>query len=253
MKKETVEIDKAQTPRGTQFLDLSSAIANEICHYLENGGLTTKKLQELIKQKTTIKKIARETAHQYLQLVPDEVVAAKELLEKYFLEVLKLKLNLAKVAFPEHEAVKAYMANPPQLNEDQIMEKFADMWGIDVYKWLDPVAKKINRNIEQKRPKGLYVFGHRGGDEPDDVHRNKSYNDAVKEGFPFASAKEYLLMTGFHKFTKDYFMDGDGWTRTSSLWSDGSLVNGDWRGRLELDGGSPYRGSPARGPRELFL
>jgi hypothetical protein len=63
-------------------------------------------------------------------------------------------------------------------------------------------------------------------------------------------------MTGFHKFTKGYFMDKVGWTRTSNLWSDGYLVHGLWRGgHSELWLSNGYRDSrhSDSGPRELFL
>jgi len=177
--------------------------------------------------------------------------------KKFYKEVLGRNVDLSKVVFPVHDDIAAYMAVTPALRgkEDLIMDKYVKKWGIGVYKYLSPISDNIRRDKEQARPKGIYVFGHRGGDEPDDIHRNKSYNIAVKEDFPFANPVEYLLMTGFHRFTKGYFMDRIGWTRTSSLWSDGDVVGGSWSdggGELDMSWGGPGSADPGSGPRELF-
>ena len=47
-----------------------------------------------------------------------------------------------------------------------------------------------------------------------------SYNKAVIKGYPFMSVKEYLLMTGFHKFITGSYIKERGLTRTSSLWNE---------------------------------
>ena len=153
---------------------------------------------------------------------------AADLLEKYFREVYGYTLDLTGVVFPEKEGFGAYMAVPPKLNEDAIASHLAGHFKVDMYSWKTPIATNLNRELEQKRPQGLYVFAHRGGDEPDDIHRNKSYDDAMGQNLTFLNPKEYLLASGFHRYTKKYFMDRNGWTRISSLWSDGYLVNGYW-------------------------
>jgi len=185
-------------------------------------------------------------------------VTIKKYLQNYFKEVFKLKFNLSKLKFPQKDGFNAYMVVSPQsqLNEDQIMNGFVKKWGIKVYKHLTPVAQKINRDAEQPRPEGLYIFAHRGGDEPDAQHLGKSYNVAKGENILFANAKEYLLITGFHKYLKGYFMDKEGWTRTSSLWSDVKSVHGYWGegdGRLYLHCGRPDSSGSNNGPRELVL
>lgn len=124
------------------------------------------------------------------------------------------------------------------------------------YAYRSPVASNINRKVEQKRPQGLYVFAHAGGDDPDAQHLGKSYDDAVEVNMTFMNPKEYLLATGFHRWLKKYFMDLKGATRTSSLWSDGGLVGGYWlpsNGGLGLYGGDRDDRDSGSGPRELFL
>ncbi len=254
-KKEIVMSDTAQ-PKGTQYLDLASAIANETCHYLESGKISKTRLQKLVGDKTNIRKIARANAHAMLLLVSDHTVEAKKNLEKFFLEVFNYKVNLSKFVFPEKEGLPVYGFNPRKWNEDQILEAIVKKWGIDIYKYLSPVAEKINRQTEQVRPKGAYVFCHSGEDEPDKKHRNKSYDIATVEGFPFANTVEYMLMQAYHKWSTTNFMDVKGWTRTSSLWSGGSLVCGDFDSagtELRLINGDRGSANSGDGPRELFL
>ena len=180
-----------------------------------------------------------------------------ELLERYFHEVFGYTLDLTGVVFPEKEGFATYMAVPSDLDEDQIFSRITTYFKVGQYAYQSPVVSNINRDVEQKRPQGLYVFSHRGGDEPDAEYRNKSYDDATEMGMTFMSSKEYLLATGFHHWVnKDHFMDVNGWTRTSSLWSGGRLVLGGWDpsdGDLYLSYG--FRGfrRPDSGPRELVL
>ena len=252
--------DKAQMVK--QCLEFSHKISDTICNYLVGSGITTKELQKILSlPREEIDKISIEIAQGYLQLIPNSVVQAKQQLQQYFLEVFNLKLNLSKIVFPQKNGFDTFMAVPPlvKLNEDQIIAAFVKKWDINTYKYLSPVAKKINRDAEHKnqpRPKGLYVFSHRGGDEPDAENLGKSYDDAMVAGYPFANAREYLLITGFHKFINDKFMDKKGWTRTSSLWSDGELVIGDGDvsgGGLRLSSGHRDSHNPDFGSRELFL
>lgn len=179
-----------------------------------------------------------------------------ELLEQYFSEVLSYTLELSSVVFPEKEGFATYMAVPMDLDEDEIMKRITSHFKVNPYSWLSPIASNINRKVEQKRPQGLYVFAHCGGDEPDAKHLGKSYDDAMEVNMTFMNPKEYLLATGFHRWLKNHFMDVKGWTRTSSLWSDGGLVCGFWSpssGRLCLNFGIRDSRFSDSGPRELFL
>ena len=247
-------MDTAQNP--LQFMEFSQTVSMEICRYLQSGNISDQQLQELIGKKDDIKNIAKEIAHKYLQLVPDTIVASKELIERFYKEVFNHKVSLAKVIFPTQSGFSAYHYNTGRFNENQIMEAYKRKWGIDLYQWMSPSANKIDHSKDQTRPKAPYPFAHIGGDEPDTTHLGKSYDDAMAEKMIFANSVEYLLMTGLHKFEKDFFMDKKGWTRTSSLWSVGFLVLGGWD---DSDHGL-YLGSGLRGnrdsddgPRQLIL
>lgn len=190
----------------------------------------------------------------------EQVLIAIPLLIEYYNKVYGIDISeIAEMEFPEHGSFQTFMAVSPQMDEDRIMLSLREYFKMNTYRYKEPIASNINRDEEakiQKRPSGLYVFAHGGGNEPDADHRNKSYDDAVAAKMTFANAKEYLLMTGFHKFTKGYFMDKKSWTRTSSLWLDGFLVDGYWSdGYSKLFVGNGYRDcrNTDSGPRELFL
>lgn len=237
-----------------QLLNLANKVGLEVGRYLISSGATKYQIQALPDEKA--KEIAREIVHRYLQLVPESVQAAKELLAKFFQEVFGLKIDLGKIAFPTREEFSTFMAVPPQLSEDQIMEAYKKKWGTNLFRWKEPAASEIDRKSEQKRPSGLYVFAHRGGDETDQSHLGKSYDDAVAASMIFMNDKEYLLATGFHRFAKERFMDVKGCTRTSSLWSDGDLVLGSWDpggSGLCLDNGNRDYRNYDSGPRELVF
>lgn len=243
-------------PTGTQFLDFSSTVANETCRYLESGGITADRLQKLISDKNVVKSIARKNAHDLLQLVPDEIVQAKELLTKFYQEVFNLKINLSKYVFPCVDGMPVYCFNSRKLNTDQLLKAIVSKWGINSYSYMSPIAENIDRSSAQARPRVAYVFCHTGEEEPDAKHLGKSYDDAIAEKLIFANPEEYLLMQAYHRYTTGHFMDLKGWTRTSSLWSGGSLVlgfcNSD-ESRLRLGYGNRGLRDSDSGPREISL
>ena len=177
-------------------------------------------------------------------------------IERFYKEVLGMMIDLTGVSFPEKTGFPTYMAVPLGLNEDIVLTRLAKYFGVGVYTWLTPVAEKINRKSAQQRPTGMYVYCHVGGDEPDAVHLNKSYDDATGEGMLFLNPLEYLLVTGSHMWEHHKWMDVKGATRTSSLWSDGCLVYGGFNPDdcwvYLSDGRRDYR-NRVFGPRELFL
>lgn len=229
---------------GKAFINMPKSKANQILRTDASQKAFMKKLSELCN----------------FQIQNEQALVAIPLLIDYYNKVYGIDISdIAEMEFPEHATFQTFMAVSPKLDEDQIMMSLREYFKIELYRYKEPVAKNINRDEEakiQKRPSGLYVFAHSGQDEPDTNHRNKSYDDAVAEKITFANAKEYLLMTGFHKFIKGYFMDKKGWTRTSSLWVGGNLVLGNWsdaNSKLYLRNGGRDYGHADDGPRELFL
>ncbi len=192
-----------------------------------------------------------------LARVPGSKHPAAEEIEKYFAEVYDLTVDLTSVQFPERLGMPCYMAVPTEMDEDQTLSRLSAYFNVGSYAWKTPVSKSVDRSTEQKRPVGLYVFAHVSGDEPDTKHLGKSHDDAVKEGLTFLSAREYLLVTGFHRWKHQKWMDDEkGWTMVSSLWSVGYLMYGYWFPvNAELSLGHDYCDyrPPESGVRELFL
>lgn len=185
------------------------------------------------------------------------------LLEKYYQEVYGITLDLSEIVFPENQEFSSIMVDDLSQDEDQVMDCIKNYFNkkespVNLYKYKNPVAENIDRESEKLQIRqlqsGLVVFAHKGGDEPDLL--NMSYNTAVENKIQFAKYREYLRMTGFHRFIKGYFMDRKGWTRTSSKWTDGYLVDGYWDdGRARLYAGPSFVGLARSngGPRQLFL
>lgn len=219
------------------------------------------KASYLLKDKNAMQKFVQKLYRELeIPTQSEQALIAIPLLIEYYTKVYGIDISeIAEMEFPQHGTFQTFMAVSPKMDEDRIMLSLREYFKINLYRYKEPIATNINRNEEakiQKRPSGLYVFAHGGSDEPDADHRNKSYDDAVAAKMTFANAKEYLLMTGFHKFTKGYFMDKKSWTRTSSLWLDGCLVGGSWcddDSELCMSYGGRDGRRAGRGPRELFL
>jgi len=222
--------------------------------------------QKILKDKPQtrrfIQKICKDLS---IPIQSEHILTQIPLLEKYYQEVYRIKLDLSEITFPENPGFPAIMVDDLSQDEDQIMDCIQKYFNkpdrpVNLYKYRNPVAQNINREAEKLQVRtpqsGLVVFAHTGQDEPDDKHRNKSYNMAVAENLVFAKYREYLRMTGFHKYTKGNFMDCKGWTRTSSLWSDGYLVSGSWDDDdawLFADDDSADGAHLGAGSRQLFL
>src|SRR3990172_5150985 len=124
-------------------------------------------------QKLTVKEVLATLSIKLVAKHPDA-----ELIEQYFHQVFGYSLDLAGVQFPEREGFATWMAVPLELDEDKIVECVVKHFKVKLYAWKSPIAANINRTLAQKRPAGLYVFAHRGGDEPDAIHR-KAYDTGM--------------------------------------------------------------------------
>lgn len=246
---------KDTAPTGTQYLDFAFAIANETCHYLQDGKITKDELQNLISNKTLIRDIAKENAHKFLHLSLVNPEAKKLIL--FFKEVFNEDIELGKIVFPKKDDFTICLFNPKTLSIDERLKLIEKKFGInETYKWLSPVKEKIDKKKEQSRPSVPYAFCVRDSAEPDTKHLGKSYDDAVAESMKFMNAEEYIIFQAYYKFIKGDFADKKGWTRTSSLWSDGNLVGGCWdsgNSKLRLDDGYRDFRDADFGPRELSL
>ncbi len=160
------------------------------------------------------------------------ITAYKKDIEKFFFETYGQTVDLSNIAFKDSWA--HFMVNPSNLTSDGIYEKF---------KKLELSASKyVNDSIDAKRsggkaheptrPKVLYSFGHKGGDEPDKDHLGESYDQFSVDGKNYMTINEYMLTYQFMWWKFKTKLDKKGWTRTSTLGSDGRVMNGfsngDW-------------------------
>lgn len=181
---------------------------------------------------------------------------AAEDLEKYFKEVLGYPIDLTGLPFPKKEGMPVYMVGGLPMTTAVIMERIISHFKVGQYVWKTLEEGAMIRDVNQKRPQGIYVFAHTGSEEPDAKHRNKSFDDFTSEKLQCMDPSEYLLSTGFHMWKHSKWMDVKGWTRQSSLWSDGYAVCGYFPPadrRLCLSRGHRGNRYADAGPRELFL
>lgn len=179
-----------------------------------------------------------------------------EELERYFKEVFEYSADLTCLPFPEKEGMSAYMVGGLPLTAAFIRDRVTSHFKVGQYSWKTLREGAMIRDLSQKRPQGMYVFAHVGGDEPDTKHRNKSFDYFTSEKLQCMDPSEYLLSSGFHMWKHGKWMDTKGLTRTSSLWSGGRLVRGGWlpsNGELYLGHGARGDRGSDSGPRELFL
>ncbi len=249
-------ITKSQTNEQER---LSPEILLEISYQVGRAFrcMPQKQAEMLMRDKKNFQKILQRISKEFqLPFQTEKVLLQLPKLEQYLNEILDLKIpEIWELVYPEKMRFDTLMVNPIQINEDQIMEcyesKFEDA---NIYRYKKPIVGNIEN--KQDRPVGPYPFLYKNGDGPDTVHLGKSYNVFIKESVPFANAKEYLLMTGFKKFNENHFMDIKGWTRTTSLWSDGRLAGGCFDSNnsgLYMGNVGVADSSSDRGPRELVL
>lgn len=154
--------------------------------------------------------------------------------------------------FPSSEGNDHYMVVPTEIDEDKVFAGFKQI-GLPSYKYMDGSITKM-KSTEQSRPSTLYAIAHKGGAEPDSKHLGRSYNQYSIDGQTYMTIKEYMLVHQFMWWKFNIHLDEKGWTKTSTLDSDGYLMDGGWRGgRFELyDDCCNWRNSGG-GPRSVVL
>lgn len=123
------------------------------------------------------------------------------------------------------------------------------------YSDIDQAIKNAEAVQAHSNQNGNYAWADTGSPEPDTKHRNKSYDMAISEGFPFLGPVEYLLSCAEFEFRTGNVYDVKGLARLSVLDSDGMTMNGFW-----LVPQGSYLGSSSRvfeypdgGPREAVF
>ncbi len=141
------------------------------------------------------------------------------LLEKYFLDVYGLTTDLSQFRFPALAGLPGYMAVPPELSISAIIDGIKKTYAVEV----DTVGRDVKDfkdHHSQERPNSLYAFIHRDQESADPILNGKDILRISAANTKSATLKEYLLINGFHRFTKGRFMNGPqhNSTVTSSFW-----------------------------------
>ena len=90
--------------------------------------------------------------------------------------------------------------------------------------------------------------------ESDAEHKGKPYNDFTAETQQYMNGRQYLILY-LHCIKQGIKIDVKGWTRTTSLWLDGSVVLGDSdavRSEVYLGRGNRDNRDAGGGPRALY-
>jgi hypothetical protein len=140
------------------------------------------------------------------------------------------------------------------LSINDMMEAYKEKWKINFFQYSD--TGKIEDR--QTRPEADFqLFTHRGGETSDKKFLGLSFNQYIAMPETFVNAKEYIAMQGYAKFAPGGdWLDPRGWTKTTSCWSGGKLVGGDWHSdfsTLRLGWDYLRDQDAGKGPRQLVL
>lgn len=128
----------------------------------------------------------------------------------------------------------------------EILAKVRELFPVYVYD-----EKDLDKQFPA--PKKDLTLNFKKSYEADPEHKNKSYDDFMAEkDRTFMNIRQYLLLCIKVWKEEKKHLDVVGWTRLSSLWSDGYLVYGYWYdayAELYLFDGSRAHRNPDDGPR----
>lgn len=246
----------ASTPASAgQLFEIGNTIASHLAKILEQRGLNKEQATKLIGNKNTLKAYAEQYAEVCFKLAPaDSVARYKKDLERFFSTIYGLAIDLTDVAFLKKEGFDHFMIKPAELNADKIYAAFGKA-GLPSWKYINGSLVKEKKS-EQARPAGTYTFAHKGGAEPDVEHLGKSYDDFITEGVTYLTIDEYMLIEQFMWWKFKLHLDVKGWTRTTTLDSDGFVIRGGWvpgGGRCGLGGDFRDGRDTGDGPRSAVI
>ena len=142
------------------------------------------------------------------------------------------------------------ITDPAKFLTSELLAKVRKYFEVWCYK-----EKEDELDTQFPAPKEDLIVSFNKNYEPDSEYIGKSYNETVAM-FPdkkFMTIRQYLILVVYVWETENKHLDIKGWTRTSSLWSDGYLVLCIWHDAytaLYLTHGSRDYHSPHYGFRE---
>lgn len=170
----------------------------------------------------------------------------KHPLERIAIALESIAQSLASKPIPETKSDYWTIIDRSSEKTSEIVAKARSLFSVYLY-------DEKNLDKQFPAPQKDVIASFRKSIEPDEEHRNKSYNDFMSENKSYMTTRQYLLLCIHVWETERKHLDIVGWTRTSSLWSDGYLVRGGWGeddSKLCLDDGGCDYGNADGGPRE---
>ena len=248
--------EKTTFKSASQAAQFGFLIGAEIIKAID-GQVESGVIQRLIADKdesSEFKQFVSEITERILNIKSDPWKREKEKISKFTREVLGIEVDWTKVVIPTTDipGMSHLEYIPASLSEDQLFALYAKQFGKDkVWKYYDSITKAIKE--QQARPAGDYAMLHRGGDEPDTEHLNKSYNDFSQDGKKYMVVKEGLIAAMRYRFETGKMYDVKGVTRFHALDSGGDVMDmgRDDDGQFSIGGN--FRGFRYSddGPREV--
>ncbi len=180
-------------------------------------------------------------------------------LEKYYKTVFDYTIDWKKFKLPEKtDRLQHLVIKPKEMTANHIF------YGITAcksfifkkrIKIIEDIDKALTLFTCQPRPSDDYAWADEGGQRPDVIHRGKSYEQAIKEGFPFMGPVEYMLSNAEYEFRNKRTYDERSLTRLSVANPLGHGMVMFWlqnRG-LFMSSVTSVGSNPISGPREIIL
>ncbi len=250
--------EKVTFKSASQAAQFGFSIGSKIIESID-GKVPNDVIQKLIADKdesSEFKQFVSEITERILNIKSDPWKREKEKVAKFTRETLgfRTEIDWTNTVIPVTEIadMQHFEFVPAAITEDELFAIYEKLFGKDnVYKAYKSISKAIK--TQQSRPVGDYCVLHRGGQEPDAEHLNKSYDDFSGDGKKYMTPKEGIIAALRFRVETGNMYDVKGVTRFHALDADGDAMfmyrYGD--GRFYISGSNrDYRFSGC-GPREV--
>lgn len=213
---------KKEMATGEQYAQYGLLIAQSVVKRM-GGNFSKDEMQELLtgSQKGKSEEIAKQIVTKVLDIKISIWNRQVEKLNKFWKDQFSHIIDWNSLTIPEQKkGFKILEYIPSCFTEDDIFNKYAELFGKDkVWKLYDNILNTIKD--QQSRPACNRLVLHRGGQEPDAEHLNRSYNDFCSDGKQYMIPIEGLIVALRYRVEIGKMLDVNGLTRFHALDSGG--------------------------------
>jgi hypothetical protein len=215
---------KKEMATGGQYAQFGLLLSTAAVEILELSDLSKAEMQQYLTPPTNgkVKEIAQALVSQMLDIkisiwkreFQKVSVFTKQYLNR---EIDGITFNPSIDVFNDFSHIE-YI--PADLSIDDVFHAYAKVFGKDkTYCYYHDQHKTIAESIQtqQERPTGDRFILHRGGQEPDQQHLNKSYDDFHADGKTYMIPIEGLMAAFRYRVETGKMMDEKGLTRFHSV------------------------------------